>query len=110
MSDAPNSPPSSPAAVPALLPPAPAPSTSETLAPANPLGAVGKALEFLFGRSYRTTLAGWAAVACGAIVALNAAGVHEPRALVAAATALGPLVGGAGLLVAKDSRVTGLPK
>lgn len=74
-------------------------------------GAVGRALTGLFGRSYRTTIAGIVATVSGGIVAVGTAAPHLlPHQIVVIAGVLGPLIGGAGLIVAKDGRVSGRPK
>lgn len=66
------------------------------------------ALTKVFGPSYRTTLAGWAALACAVTIGVDTAAPHTlPHLAVVVAGVLGPLVGGAGLIVAKDARVTG---
>ncbi len=74
-------------------------------------GALGRFLTGIFGRSYRTTIAGALATASAGIVAVGTAAPHlVPHQVLLIASVLGPLLGGAGLLVAKDSRVSGLPR
>jgi hypothetical protein len=74
-------------------------------------GAVGRALTHVFGRSYRTTIAGVCATIAGGIVAVGTAlPGFVPHQAVVIAAALAPIFGGAGLLVSKDARVSGLPK
>jgi hypothetical protein len=69
-------------------------------------GAVGRFLSRVFGRSYRTTLAGLVAtVAQGVALAPGVDPAVQHWAQVVAGFA-----SGAGLLIAKDSRVSGRPK
>ena len=69
-------------------------------------GAIGRFLSRLFGRSYRTTLAGLiATVAQGVALAPGVDPAVQHWAQVVAGFA-----SGAGLLIAKDSRISGLPK
>ena len=60
----------------------------------------------IFGRSYRTTIAGLAAVVATLVPFVP--GI--PPDVAHAAQALAGLAAGAGLVTAKDSRVSGLPK
>jgi hypothetical protein len=76
-----------------------------TLTPTDD-GLIDRALTAVFGRSYRTTLAGWAGLACAVVQLLP----FVPHPVQDAAKALGPLILGSGLIVAKDNRVSGLPK
>ncbi len=69
-------------------------------------GAVGRFLSRLFGRSYRTTLAGLVTVVAQGVAL--APGVDPSVAHWA--QVLAGLASGAGLLIAKDSRVSGMPK
>ncbi len=69
-------------------------------------GAIGAFLAKIFGRSYRTTLAGLVTVVAQGIAL--APGV-DPSVAHWAQVAAG-LASGAGLLIAKDSRISGLPK
>jgi len=66
-------------------------------------GAIGAFLSRIFGRSYRTTLAGLVTVVAQGIAL--APGV-DPAAAHWAQVVAG-FAGGAGLLIAKDSRVSG---
>jgi hypothetical protein len=71
-------------------------------------GAIGRALTGLFGRSYRTTIAGILATVSGGVAAVGVAAPQLlPHQVVVLATVLGPLFGGAGLMAAKDSRISG---
>lgn len=74
-------------------------------------GIIGDGLSKLFGRSYRTTIAGWASMILGGAVAIGtmAPGVIPPE-IVRIAAALAPIIASGGLIVAKDSRVSGLPR
>jgi len=78
------------------------PSPSSPPAPEGD-GLIETTLVRLFGRSYRTTLAGIVAVV--AVVAAHTPGV--PAWAIAALKELATLAAGAGLLIAKDSRVSG---
>jgi hypothetical protein len=69
-------------------------------------GAIGAFLARIFGRSYRTTLAGLVAMLAQGIAL--APGVDPSMAHWAQVVA--GFAGGAGLLIAKDSRISGLPK
>ena len=69
-------------------------------------GAIGAFFARLLGRSYRTTLAGLITVVAQGIAL--APGV-DPGVAHWAQVAAG-LASGAGLLIAKDSRISGLPK
>ena len=69
-------------------------------------GAVGRFLSRLFGRSYRTTLSGLVAVVAQGVAL--APGVDPSVAHWAQVIA--GFASGAGLLIAKDSRVSGMPK
>ena len=69
-------------------------------------GAVGRLLSRLFGRSYRTTLAGLVTVVAQGVAL--APGVDPSVAHWA--QVLAGLASGAGLLIAKDSRVSGMPR
>ena len=69
-------------------------------------GALGRFLARIFGRSYRTTLAGLVTVGAQGIAL--APGM-DPSAAHWAQVVAG-FAGGAGLLIAKDNRVSGLPK
>lgn len=66
-------------------------------------GAIGAFLSRIFGRSYRTTLAGLAATGCAVVAILP--GVDPEVAKVA--EKIGLLIGAGGLIVAKDGRVSG---
>ena len=69
-------------------------------------GAVGRFLSRVFGRSYRTTLAGY-----GTILLVGAANAPGVDPTVAHWVQVGAtLLGGAGLIIAKDSRVSGTPR
>lgn len=73
-------------------------------------GVIGRALTRIFGRSYRTSIIGALSVTAGGIVAVGTAVPDVlPLRLVAIAAALAPILGGAGLMIAKDSRVSGKP-
>lgn len=83
-----------------LEPPHDAPS------PVDDDGHIGRFLSALFGRSYRTTLSGLVAVvAQGVALAPGVDPAVQHWAQVVAGFA-----SGAGLLIAKDSRVSGKPK
>ena len=69
-------------------------------------GAIGAFLARVFGRSYRTTLAGLVTVVAQGIAL--APGVDPTVAHWA--QVLAGMASGAGLLIAKDSRISGLPK
>ena len=69
----------------------------------SPDGLVESTLVRLFGRSYRTTIAGVVAVV--AVIAAHTPGV--PTWAVEALRELAALSAGAGLLIAKDARVSG---
>ncbi len=69
-------------------------------------GAVGRFLSRVFGRSYRTTLAGLVTVVAQGVAL--APGVDP--SVVHWAQVLAGMASGAGLLIAKDSRVSGMPK
>lgn len=69
-------------------------------------GAVGRFLSRVFGRSYRTTLAGLVTVVAQGVAL--APGVDP--AVAHWAQVLAGMASGAGLLIAKDSRVSGRPK
>ncbi len=80
---------------------------AENATPTTPEGGLLETnLVRLFGRSYRTTIAGIIAVV--AVVAAHTPGV--PTWAIEALKELAALSAGAGLLIAKDSRVSGLPK
>lgn len=82
----------------------------ETSPPA-PDGALDRAMSAVLGRSWRTQLAGFASLVLGAVTAIGAAAPGViPANVVAVAGALAPIVAGLGLVVAKDAKVTGLPK
>lgn len=87
------------AAPPVVPPPAPPPD-----------GLLDRIMSAVFGRSWRTQLAGFASLGCGTVTALGAVDDLLPHKLVIAAGAMAPLIAGAGLLVAKDAKVSGLPK
>ena len=71
-------------------------------------GFIDSTLTKIFGHSYRTTIAGLASMTCGVVVAVGMASPGMiPQNIVAIAAALTPIIGGAGLVIAKDSRVTG---
>lgn len=89
--------PNTPATFPAPVPP-PAP-------PELPDGLIETQLVRFFGRSYRTTLAG--IVALLATVAPFVPGI--PSSVVDVLHAIAGAAMGAGLLIAKDSRVSGRP-
>lgn len=69
-------------------------------------GKIGQFLSQWFGRSYRTTLAGGLTVACQIVAMLP--GV--PANVAHMAQVIAGLAGGAGLLIAKDARVSGRPQ
>lgn len=69
-------------------------------------GAVGRFLARVFGRSYRTTLAGLVTVVAQGVAL--APGVDPSVAHWAQVVA--GFAGGAGLLIAKDHRVSGRPR
>lgn len=74
-------------------------------------GIVGGFFAKLFGRNYRTTLAGAGATIAASVVAVNAAAPGLiPHEVVTVASVAGAFLSGAGLIVAKDARVSGLPK
>ena len=68
-------------------------------------GKIGAFLARWFGRSYRTTLAGGLTVSCQLVAMLP--GV--PPNVAHMAQVIAGLAGGAGLLIAKDARVSGKP-
>ena len=68
-------------------------------------GKIGQFLTQWFGRSYRTTLAGAGSILCLVLSMLPALADHgETLAKIAVA------IGGGGLLIAKDARVSGKPQ
>lgn len=71
-------------------------------------GALGRFLTGIFGRSYRTTIAGGLATIAASITAVGtvAPGLI-PAPVVHLTAALAPIILGGGLIVAKDSRVSG---
>ena len=81
------------------------------LPPADPGGALGRLMQWAFGRSWRTGLAGFAVLGNAIVVAINVAvpGAVPPIA-VAVGAALAGAATGIGLMHAKDARVSGLPK
>lgn len=76
-------------------------------APPPPDGLVDERMTRLLGRSWRTSLSGALSIICGAIAAVgySSPGLIDPR-IVGIAIALAPLIGGAGLMFAKDARVS----
>ena len=68
-------------------------------------GRIGSFLSSWFGRSYRTTLAGGLTVLCQVVAMVP--GV--PGDVAHMAQVIAGLAGGAGLLIAKDARVSGKP-
>lgn len=68
-------------------------------------GAVGRFLSRLFGRSYRTSIAGIFATGC-AIVSIAPVDPEVSKF----AERLAIVIAGSGLVIAKDSRVSGRPK
>ncbi len=88
--------PSSSAAPGSRMTPRPSPDAPEN-------GAVENFLIRLLGRSWRTTAAGIVALVCGVVVVIP--GV--PVVVVNVCHVILPIVSGAGLLIAKDSRVSG---
>ena len=70
----------------------------------EPDGILATFLARWFGRSYRTSLSGGLAIVCTVASMLPALAAHA-HILQSVAT----LAGGAGLLIAKDSRVSGRP-
>jgi len=70
----------------------------------EPDGHIAVFLARWFGRSYRTTLSGGVAIICTVASMLPALAGHA-HILQSVAT----LAGGAGLLIAKDARVSGRP-
>lgn len=84
---------------------------TETDAIPPPDGALDAFMTRMLGRSWRTQLAGLASLACGIVTGIGVAspGVLPPI-LVAIAAAASPSLAGLGLLVAKDAKVSGLPK
>lgn len=85
--------------------------TNPDHAPIDDGGAIGRVLTGIFGRSYRTTIAGIVATASAAVLGIGAAAPHMvPHQLMLIASVVGPLLGGAGLIVAKDARISGKPK
>jgi glycerol-3-phosphate responsive antiterminator len=75
-------------------------------APLSDDGVVGAFLSRIFGRSYRTTLAGLAATTCAIVAILP--GIDPEAAKTA--EKIGLLIGAGGLIVAKDGRVSGRPQ
>ena len=71
----------------------------------EPDGLLATFLARWFGRSYRTTLSGGLAIVCTVASMLPAMAPHA-HILQQVAT----LAGGAGLLIAKDARVSGRPQ
>lgn len=85
--------------------------TDPNCIPADDGGAIGRFLTGVFGRSYRTTIAGIVATASAAVVGVGAAAPQlVPHQIVLLASVLGPLLGGAGLIAAKDARISGKPR
>lgn len=74
----------------------------------SPDGAIDSWMTKLFGRSWRTTCAGFTTLVVGII----AIAPLPPQLLwlKTLAQEAAPFVGGAGLVFAKDGRVSGLPK
>ena len=81
------------------------------LPPVDPDGALDRLMRWAFGRSWRTGLAGFAVLGNTVVVAVNVAvpGTVPPIA-VAVGAALAGAATGIGLMLAKDARVSGLPK
>ena len=74
-------------------------------------GSIDDFLSRLFGRSYRTTIGGLATFGCGVVVVLNQFVAHPVlHAASGICVALGLAGAGAVGIVAKDARVSGLPK
>ena len=78
------------------MPDEPAPSVEDH-------GLIDKGLTRVFGRSYRTTIAGFAAFACTLIPLIP--GIPPPA--VEICRAIAGIAAASGLIVAKDSRVSG---
>ena len=72
-------------------------------------GAFGAALRWAFGRSWRTTIAAWGALAATLISAV-AAMSDAPHPIVKWAPIVGQFLMAAGLMITKDARVTGLDR
>jgi hypothetical protein len=70
----------------------------------EPDGQIAIFLARWFGRSYRTTLSGGVAIVCTVASMMPALAGHA-----ALLQQVATLAGGAGLLIAKDSRVSGRP-
>jgi hypothetical protein len=71
-----------------------------------PNGLLDFYLTRIFGRSWRTTLLGIAGVFCGVVPLVPA----FPESWQEIAKGLAPILTSAGLMLAKDGRVSGLPK
>jgi hypothetical protein len=69
-------------------------------------GAIDRFMSRIFGRSWRTTCGGLTSLLLGVLA--FAPGV--PPAVKDFAREIAPIVAGGGLILAKDARVSGLPK
>ncbi len=77
----------------------------------QPDGAIDRALTAIAGRSWRTSIAGALFAACGVIASLDVVSPGLlPAALVALCTVATPVLGGVGLRLSKDARVSGAPR
>lgn len=84
---------------------------TETDAIPPPDGALDAFMTRIFGRSWRSGGLGLAALLCGIVsgVAVAVPGA-VPAVVVAVAAVVGPLASGAGLMFAKDAKVSGPAK
>jgi len=97
--------------------PTPPMSTPDTDPPKQPPpdpadnGEINNWLGKMFGRSWKTSFSGLVAVGCSVITGLSAALPGQiPPSLAAVAGIIGPMVGGVGLMMAKDHNISGTGK
>lgn len=83
--------------------PTPAVATPDPMPSPDGPGVIEKALVYVFGKSWKTALAGAVGIACAALPMIH--GV--PQQWIDIARVVGPLVMSGGLFVAKDHNVTG---
>ena len=93
-------------AAPAAPSDAPKSNDAPSPVPGDELGAIGAFMTKTFGRSWRTSLSGLIAVGAGVLASFP--GVSAQVAHIAQIVAT--IAAGGGLLAAKDSKVSGLPR